>query len=149
MRVPLPFGAAGTQAIELIPRLGRNKDGNMRLAFVTTTARRGRLEIHGCAYEAWLGHNWYIGGWFDHHSTALHLIAKGNFDEPRGWMPYQLSTLRLIGGTYYRFSATPAGDRLTARPYTDELGTLTASPLRFPDQRPGRNLDDSGRVRYT
>ncbi len=126
VNVPLPFAEGQTRALELMPRLAANDNGTMRLTFVTTTARRGRVEINGRTYEAWLGHNWRIGGWFDHRSTALHLIADGDFHVPRGWMPYQLCTLRRIGGAWYTFSATPSGDRLTARPYTGEFGTIQA-----------------------
>ncbi len=124
--VPLPFAEGQTRALELMPRLAANDNGTMRLAFVATTARRERVEINGRTYEAWLGHNRLIGGWFDRPATALHLIANGDFNVPRGWLPYQLSTVRRLGGAWYTFSATPAGDRLTAHPYTGEFGTIQA-----------------------
>ncbi len=126
VQIPLPFGEGQVRAMEVMPRLVMGEDSRAYLTFVTTTVRKGRVEIDGRTYEAWLGHNWRIGGWFDHPSTALHLIADGNFDVPRGWMPYQLRTFRRIGETWCTFSATPAGDRLTARPYPGEFGTLQA-----------------------
>jgi len=128
VRVPLLYGEQGTRAMEIMPRLTVDEQGKTRLAFVTTTARRGRVDIAGRTYEAWLGHSRCVAGWFDRPSTALCLIVDGNYDVPKGWMAYQLCTLRRIGETYYSFSATPAGDRLTARPYTGELGTFQVQP---------------------
>ena len=39
-----------------------------------------------------------------------------------------LRATRKIDGTFYHFSATPAGDKLTVHPYTGPLGVLEVSP---------------------
>jgi hypothetical protein len=72
-----------------------------------------------------LGHKYLVGGWFDRPSTALLLIPEGNDNWRSTWLGAdQLRAIHKIQGTHYRFSATPAGDKLFVRPYDGEFGTF-------------------------
>ena len=53
------------------------------------------------------------------------MIPKiGTQDYPRWPGADQLMAMHKIEGTYYRFSATPAGDKLFVRPYDGDFGTF-------------------------
>jgi hypothetical protein len=123
--VPLEFGDTGLRPLELTPRLTISDKGYVSLNFVTTTARKGQIEIADRAYDVFLGHNHVIGGWFDRPSTALRLVPS---DKPERvahwWGADRLMAMHVIDGKHYRFSATPAGDKLIVRPYEGEFGTF-------------------------
>ncbi len=117
------FGSNGQRPLEIMPRLMISEKGYPSLAFITTQAHKGEIEFAGKKYTAYLGHNYQIPGWFDCPSTALLLIQK---DDERyrssWWGSDQLKAIHKIKGTYYCFSATPAGDKLTVRPYDGDFG---------------------------
>ncbi|MHC4535940.1 MAG: hypothetical protein ACYS6K_18480 [Planctomycetota bacterium] len=121
------FGSNGQRPLEIMPRLTISEKGYSSLAFVTTQAHKGEIELAGTNYTAYLGHNYLINGWFDHPSTTLLLIQK---DDERyrssWWGSDQLKAIHKIKGTYYCFSTTPAGDKLYVRPYDGDFGTLRA-----------------------
>jgi hypothetical protein len=99
--------------------------GNPMLAFVTTKAHKGQIEIGGRHYDVLLGHNNSICGWFDRPSTILRLIPEGDERRlPRWSGADRLRAIHEIDGTYYCFIATPAGDKLFVRPHQGELGKL-------------------------
>jgi len=119
------FGTAGERAIEIMPRLTINQSGHSELCFVATKARKGQINIGGAGYYALLGYTYSVGGPFDQTSRAFYLIPKiGTQDYPRWLGANQLRAMHKIGGTYYRFSATPSGDKLFVRPYDGDFGTF-------------------------
>jgi hypothetical protein len=131
--VPLPFGAEGPRPLEVMPRLHLAAGGYGYVAFVTTKARRGRIAIADEKFDVLLGHNYAVTGWFDRPWTALHLMPDRG--SPASWWGGdRLMAMHKIRDTFYCFSATPAGDTLTVRPYDGPLGTLEVAAG-------GRNLE--------
>jgi hypothetical protein len=126
--LPLPFGDEGNQTLEIMPRLAVDENGNKFLALVTTKAFTGKVNIEGRSYDVWLGHNRFISGWFNHPSTALHLVKDGDFQH-RQYTVNLLMVWRKINGTDYHFSASPSGDQLMVMPYKGKYGTLKAKPV--------------------
>lgn len=125
LNVNFDFASEGTRAIEIMPRLLIYNSGYKLMTFVTTRARKGEIQFAGRQYAVYLGHNYIIEGWFDHPSTALLLIPKDDeSSRPRWKGADRLRAIHKISGTYYRFSATPAGDKLFVRPYNGEFGTF-------------------------
>ena len=124
--VPLSSGSQGQRPLEIMPRLLIWQGGYQTLSFVTTKARRGRIRLAGVKCDILLGHNRIIAGWFDHPWTALHVIPAGNKARLRWTSSDQLIALHKISGNFYQFLPTPAGDRLTVRPYAGPLGVFEA-----------------------
>ena len=119
------FGSDGRRLLEILPRLTVSDKGYPSISFVSTRAHKGQIKLAGRQYTAFLGHNYIIEGWFDLPSTALHLIPKDEkASRPRWLGADQLRAIHKISGTYYCFSATPAGDKLFVRPYNGEFGTF-------------------------
>ncbi len=114
----------GRRAIEMMPRLTIRR-GYSELCLVATKARKGQIDIGGAGYYALLGYTYSVGGPFEQTSRAFYLIPKiSTQDYPRWLGANQLRAMHKIGGTYYRFSATPAGDKLFVRPYDGDFGTF-------------------------
>lgn len=125
LKIDFDFGGEDKRALEVMPRLIVSESGYTSLSFVTTKVRKGVMKLGGQRYDVLLGHDSLIGGWFDHPSTGLYLIPKADPSlKPRWWGADRLTAIHKIEGTYYRFSATPAGDKLTARPYDGDFGTF-------------------------
>ncbi len=123
LNVNFDFGSDGRRPLEIMPRLTISEKGFPSLAFITTQAHKGEIEFAGKKYTAYLGHNYQIPGWFDDPSTALHIIPKDSKSRrPSWWGADQLRGIHKFEGTYYRFSATPAGDKLFVRPYDGDFG---------------------------
>ncbi len=122
--ITFDFGP-GLRAIEIMPRLTIRQGGYSELYFVATKVRKGHINIGGAGYYALLGYTYSVGGPFDQPGTAFYLIPKiSTQDYPRWPGANQLRAMHKIGGTYYRFSATPAGDKLFVLPYVGEFGTF-------------------------
>jgi hypothetical protein len=124
LTIPLPFGTAGERPLPVMPRLLISGPGYKTISFITTKARKGRIRIGGGKYDILLGHNYITAGWFDHPWTALHLIPAGNKSRLTWRGGDQLVALHKIDGTFWQFSATPAGDKLTVRPYAGPVGSF-------------------------
>jgi len=127
--IPLTFGSRGERSLEVMPRLVVYDGGSKDIQFITTRARKGRIKIAGRRFDVLLGHNYMVSGWFDHPSTALHLIPRNKRATPLNrWGGGWLLAMHEIGGTLYRFSSTPSGHRLTVQPYAGPLGTFVLGP---------------------
>jgi len=123
--IAFDFGPAARRAIEIMPRLTISQGGYSELCLVATKVRKGQINIGGAGYYALLGYIYSVGGPFDQTSRAFYLIPKiGTQDYPRWPGANQLRAMHKIGGAYYRFSATPAGDKLFVRPYDGDFGTF-------------------------
>jgi hypothetical protein len=123
-RLDVPFDAQGSRPLEFMPRLMTLSSSTRLLAFVPTKARRGSIQLGGRAYEAILGHGYRIEGWFDHPNVNLHVIPAAEGSRRPMGRGYPLNYTQNINDSFYRFSATPAGDKLTVHPYTGPLGSL-------------------------
>jgi len=122
--IAFDFGP-GWRAIEIMPRLTIRQGGYSELCFVATKVRKGQIDIGGAGYYAFIGYTYSVGGPFDQPGRAFYLIPKiSTQDYPRWLGANQLRAMHKIGGTYYRFSATPAGDKLFVRPYDGDFGTF-------------------------
>ena len=129
LNVNFDFGSEGRRPMEIMPRLMIYNSGYMQMAFVTTEAHKGRIKIAGQKYDVLLGHNYLISGWFDRPWTALHLIPNGvSFRQPSWSGADRLMAIHKIDQTYYRFSATPAGNKLMVQPYEGDFGTFEVGP---------------------
>ncbi len=125
LHVNFNFGSDGQRPLEIMPRLTISEKGYSTLAFVTTKAHKGEIELAGKNYTVYLGHNYILDGWFDHPSTTLLLIPKEDKNYRSSWWGSdQLRAIHKIGRTYYCFSANPAGDKLIAKPYDGDFGTF-------------------------
>jgi len=118
------YGSAGKHAVEIMARLMAH-DRPPRLTFFATKLRRGEIEIGDAKYEALLGYGYSVGMPFDKPGTIFHLIPKSSPQDPSRWSgANQLSSMQLLGGDYYRFTTTPLGDKLFARPYKGQFGVF-------------------------
>jgi len=117
--------------LEVMPRFIAYPRGQRYAFFMTTQARAGVIEVGGVEIYAVLGHASGIPGWFDHPATGLLLFDGGRPDGRPLSLWYwggQLKSMHRQGDTYYRFSATPNGDKLFVSPYRGPLGTLEIKP---------------------
>ncbi len=114
--------------LEVMPRLRVYKDAESGayLSFVTTKAHEGSIQVGDGKFKAVLGHYGDIAGWFNHPHTALHILPADNPARGRpAWRGgMQLSSMHRRDGVYYRFAATPAGDKLFVWPCQSPLGTF-------------------------
>jgi hypothetical protein len=125
--LPVVFedSTGGQCLLEIMPRLMIYKSGHANLSFVTTEARKGKIRIASHRYDVLLGHNYLVSGSFNRPWTALNLIPEGNIKNQLQWQGAdRLMAIHKIEGRYYCFSATPAGDKLKARPYNGKFGTF-------------------------
>jgi hypothetical protein len=129
--IPLPFGAEGLRPLEVMPRLLLLKGDGAMLSFVPTKARRGRIEIGGNEYDVILGQIPRVFGWYDHPETGLYLTPPGGPTARVASAPSNLMSMPLLGETYYRFAASPAGDRLIVRPYEGPMGDFEIGGGKF------------------
>jgi hypothetical protein len=123
--VPVPLDRDTTRPMKFLPRLAGLPNNYPNLALVTLQVHTGKITIAGESFAVSLGHNHIVTGWFDEPYTALHLVPdKGR--QSGWWGADRLMGIHKIAGTFYRFSCTPAGDRLMVRPVAGPFGTLKA-----------------------
>ncbi len=122
--ITFDFGP-GQRAIETMPRLTIRQGGHSELSFIATKVRKGQINIGGAGYYALLGYIYSVGGPFDQPGTAFYLIPKKDPQHNTIWRgANKLRAMHKIGGTYYRFSVTPTGDKLFVQPYDGDFGTF-------------------------
>ncbi|MHC4457109.1 MAG: hypothetical protein ACYS0I_08450 [Planctomycetota bacterium] len=127
--VNFDFGPSRKRPLEIMPRLAISYTGYPLMSFVATKVRKGKIKIANQRYDVFLGHDYLIGGLFDQPSTALHLIPKDDSNRQHRFMGAdRLRAMHNIGGKLYRFSATPAGDKLIVREYDGQLGMFEVGP---------------------
>ena len=120
--LPFPFGAQGKCPIEVLPRLMIPPGPQKLMCFIATKARQGQIRIGARQYDALLAHGFQLTGWFDQPQTTLYLTSGPGGARWNSGYYRELAGTYNIGGTFCRFSATPAGDKLTVRSYTGPLG---------------------------
>jgi hypothetical protein len=87
------------------------------VTFVTPTARKGKIKLGSEELEAVLSQSGTITGSYASPTTGLFL---GNTSSA---LPF-LCGWRNVNGTFYTFSSTASGDKLTVTPYTGPFGGL-------------------------
>jgi hypothetical protein len=123
--VTFNFGPGSAQALELLPCLRMYEGNSPQFYFIAARVHTGEFRIDGTSYQAFLGYRYTIRGPLDRSSAGLILVPPGS--EPASWWGGdELDATHLLGGHYYRFSCTPAGDKLSVRPYEGPLGVLEA-----------------------
>ena len=121
--VAFDFGAAGRQTLELLPFLQIYEGDTPQFSFIAARVHTGEFRIADTSYQAFLGYRFSIRGPLDQPSTTLILAPTGG--EPALWWGGdQLNSTHLLGNRYYRFSSTPAGDKLSVCPYEGPFGIL-------------------------
>ncbi len=123
--VRVTFGPGGAQVVEVLPRLQMWDSGVPEFYFIAARAHTGSFEIDGKSYEAVIGYQYSIQGSLDQPSTMLTLAPQGE-ESAYWWGGDQLNATHLLGSRYYRFACTPAGDKLSVRPYDGPLGIFEA-----------------------
>ncbi|UCE48362.1 MAG: hypothetical protein JSW47_22545, partial [Phycisphaerales bacterium] len=108
--------------VKVMPRLTLMSVGSTAhamVSFVTPTARKGQIKLGSQEFDAVLS-QMTISGTYASPTTALFM------GETPTAMPL-LCGWRKVDGTFYTFSSTPSGDRLTVTPYTGPFGGLEVS----------------------
>jgi hypothetical protein len=122
--VPLDRFVAGAQAVEVLPRVMHTQEGEALASFLCTKARWGEFAIGTKQYEVLLGQDCWIAGRFDLPGTFLKYRPQDGNWLNHSWWNDRLRALHPIDGHLYRFSATPAGDRITVSRYSGEFGVF-------------------------
>jgi hypothetical protein len=123
VKYPPFFQMEGRSPIELLPRLRMDAGGDPALALATTTIRKGRFEVEGKTYEAFLGYGRFLCDRLNRAASVLHLIREDR--DPGGFVgAEELGLMRSLDGRWCRFSCTPTGDQLFVYPYEGPLGVL-------------------------
>jgi len=123
--VPFPVEPEGPRLVELLPRLWLYKNGEPRLSVLAARVHRGRFEIGGKTYDAFLGHGYMITGRLNLTSSMLSVLCDDG--RPTGLIGTSmegLGVMRSLGGRWCQFSCTPAGDQLFVYPYEGPVGVL-------------------------
>jgi hypothetical protein len=127
LEVPVPLDRDTARPMTFLPRLAGLANNYPNLSLVTLQVHTGKVTIADRSWTAFVGHNNMVTGWFDDPHTALRLISDSG-EEPDWWGADRLIGIHRIAGTFYRFSCSPVGDRLTARPVAGPFGTFRAGP---------------------
>ncbi len=130
--IPLDFGPAGERDVEVMPRFMKFSEDESGMAFVATKIRRADIEIAGRPFEVRLGYGASVNGELGGRNTRMVLLPKTGFTgrEPHWRGADRLSTTHAVGGEFFRFAATPLGDRLTVTRYDGEVGVFKVAPGR-------------------
>ncbi len=127
LRVPVQEADdLGTSPLEVLPQLRLQSSMRASMAFSVTAARRGTVELGGDKYTALLTQPAIITGRFDGPFTSLILIPGEDSTSsfPGRVSQRYLSSMIWDEGSFFEFSASPDGDRLTISPYDGETGVL-------------------------
>jgi hypothetical protein len=117
IRINLDYGPGqGVFPQTVMPRLMRSQE-NAYVFFTAPTARRGKIQLGTQEMELVLGQTHVITGRYDRPMTGAFLA------DTKEVLPL-LGYWRCVNGTFYRLSATPAGDKVTVTPYADPFGIL-------------------------
>lgn len=123
VKIDVYFESEGQRPIELLPRVRRYKDREVQVTLVPSMVHRGRFELGGTTYEAFLGCGPSQTGRLNLGTSILRLVRtdgkSAGFDGGG-----QLSLMWSLDGRWCRFSCTPTGDQLHVYPYEGPLGLL-------------------------
>jgi hypothetical protein len=123
LKVNLGTNGGSPNLVEIMPRLlitGDDKETYRYLFFVRTRLFEGDIRIAGKKFRAQLGNDHVIAPDFNFPGTALVLSGGSSFD---WWGGDRVSAMHKVGGHFFSFSATQAGE-VTVHPYQGDLGTF-------------------------
>ena len=103
--------------LKIIPQLTIWSSTSPMVSFTLPTVRRGKIRLGSKEFAAVLSQAFMITGGYDRSMAGLHLTKT------RRALPF-LCGWHELDGTFYTFSATPSGDKLTVTPYTGPFGVL-------------------------
>ncbi len=127
VKVTLPSPEAGPRIIELLPCTWTYEGRTQVVRFVPAQVHTGRFEVDGKSYEAFLGYEYRLTASLNEPSSALRLVSQDG--KRASYLGVeQLNAMPVLGGKYYRFSCTPAGDKLFVQRYDGPLGVLELGP---------------------
>ncbi|MBC8470316.1 MAG: hypothetical protein H8D56_12665 [Planctomycetes bacterium] len=110
-------------SIEVMPRLWFD-NGSPRLKLVPTTVRRGRFKLAGNKFDVYLGYD-SVRDKLNDPLCSFFLVNKNDPETPATWeWAGSLIATHRIGSSWYQFSATVHGDKVTAIKYEGDFGTL-------------------------
>lgn len=123
IHIPFACGEDMEKSLSVIPRVVVYQYAVV-LFLATEYLNQGLIQIGNQSFQVILGHCFNVPGWFDQPICGLYLISPHR-PALSSWIEAnQLKTWPRIKGTFYGFSATPLGDRLTVHPYQGSLGTI-------------------------
>ena len=112
-----------SHSIEVMPRLWFDDD-SPRLNLVPTTVRRGRFKLVGKKFDIYLGYD-SVRDKLNDPLCSFFLVNKDDPETPATWeWAGSLIATHRIGSSWYQFSATARGDKVTATKYEGDFGTL-------------------------
>jgi len=116
-------GDNGSHSIEIMPRLWFNDD-SPRLNFVPTKVRKGRFALAGKKFDVYLGYD-SLRVKLNDPLCSFFLVNEDNPETPATWeWAESLRAMHKIGSSWYQFSATARGDKVTATRYEGDFGTF-------------------------
>jgi len=119
----------GPRPFRILPVLTEDAGGRTRMYFRPAVARKGKVRLGKREYTALLGQQYGVSARFDLSTTGLYLTPVGQgARRVRWWGADTLGALHCADGTYYCLSASPAGDKLTVKPYDGDLGVFEVGP---------------------
>lgn len=130
LHIPFEFGSEDVRPLRILPWFEISGNSQPLMRFVNPIAHKGKIELNGHRYDVFLGHDYMIAGWFHRPLTAVYLFPEGKREWIRWRGADRLMAAHKIGDALYKFSATPNGDKLTAREYNGPFGTFEIRPGR-------------------
>jgi len=119
----------GVRPFRILPVLTDYGGGRTQMAFIPAVAWKGTVRLGKREYTALLGQQYSVSARFDSPRTALYLTPVGKgAQRARWWGADTSAAMHCVDGTYYSLSASPAGDKLTVKPYDGDLGVLELGP---------------------
>lgn len=116
-------GDNSSHSIEVMPRLWFYNE-SPRLNLVPTTVRRGRFKLVGKKFDVYLGYD-SVRDKLNDPLCSFFLVNKDDPETPATWESAgSLIAMHRIGSSWYQFSASARGDKVTATKYEGDFGTL-------------------------
>jgi len=113
----------GSHSIEIMPRLWFYND-SPRLNFIPTKVPRGRFKLAGKKFDVYLGYD-SVRDKLNDPLCTFFLVNEDDQETPATWeWAGSLMSMHRIGSSWYQFSATARGDKVTATKYEGDFGTL-------------------------
>ncbi len=131
LTVNFDSGSAGVRGVSIMPRLlccQYEKEEYNLMFFVRTRLCEGKIKVGSREFGVRLGNSYVVSGSLDDPATTLELLPVEGGNPVGWWGGKSLIAAHRVDGRLYSFSATPAGDQLSVRPYTRDLGSFEVGP---------------------
>ncbi|HUV64559.1 MAG TPA: hypothetical protein VMW24_11720 [Sedimentisphaerales bacterium] len=124
LNIAFELGDEGVRPLRILPWFVVSTNTSPLVRFVNPVAHKGKIELGSRRYNVFLGHDYIIGGWFHRPLTAVYLAPEGESYRTSWRGADRLMAVHKIEGTFYKLSATPEGNKLTAQEYDGPFGTF-------------------------